>query len=264
MYDKPKISVLSTGDELLVAGDKYRLPCIYDSNRPLLKNLLASKHYTKLIDLGVASDDLNSLYHKLIDAFEQSDILITSGSVSMGEKDYLKLILKCDFDATLHFERIQIKPGMPFVFATCVYKERLKYVFALPGNPVSTFVICTLFVLPALKLMIQDATNLKNLKKYQCDRDSQTNDLMKINNAINVRLNDQNAFAKFASDGRPEFVRCLVKFNNNSNDELNQLPIAYLINEQQHSSKLLSIQGANALILIDPNHRTSQICKAIL
>lgn len=72
VYAKPKISILSTGDELLVAGNAYRLPCIYDSNRTLLKNLLASKHYTELRDLGIASDEPNSLYHKLIDAFEQS------------------------------------------------------------------------------------------------------------------------------------------------------------------------------------------------
>lgn len=72
VYEKPKISILSTGDELLVAGDAYRLPCIYDSNRTLLKNLLASKNYTALCDLGIANDELNSLYHKLLDAFEQS------------------------------------------------------------------------------------------------------------------------------------------------------------------------------------------------
>lgn len=70
VYEKPKISILSTGDELLVAGNAYRLPCIYDSNRSLLKNLLASKHYTRLYDLGIAKDEPNSLYNKIIDAFE--------------------------------------------------------------------------------------------------------------------------------------------------------------------------------------------------
>lgn len=53
----------------------------------------------------------------------------------MGEKDYLKIILQSDFDAKIHFSRVRIKPGMPFVFATCKFKERLKIVFALPGNP---------------------------------------------------------------------------------------------------------------------------------
>ena len=72
VYAKPKISILSIGDELLAAGNAYRLPCIYDSNRTLLKNLLASKHYTELRDLGIAGDEPTSLYHKLIDAFEQS------------------------------------------------------------------------------------------------------------------------------------------------------------------------------------------------
>lgn len=70
VYAKPRISILSTGDELLVAGNAYRFPCIYDSNRTLLKNLLASKHFDKLNDLGIAKDELTSLYNKLIDAFE--------------------------------------------------------------------------------------------------------------------------------------------------------------------------------------------------
>ena len=87
VYAKPKISILSTGDELLVAGNAYRLPCIYDSNRTLLKNLLASKNYTELRDLGIANDELNSLYHKLIDAFEQS------GNCFLGFKNINLLML---------------------------------------------------------------------------------------------------------------------------------------------------------------------------
>ena len=174
----------------------------------------------------------------------------------MGEKDFLKLILQADFDAKIHFSRIRIKPGMPFVFATCVYKDRPKYVFGLPGNPVSSFVICCLFVLPALRLMCQ--------ANDKCQENYQTSDglfnLLKLNDAISVKLTDPSAFAKFASDGRPEFVRCLVKFSGESDG---QPPTAHLINEQQHSSKLLSIQGANALVLIDPDHRTA-ICEAVL
>lgn len=72
VYKKPKISILSTGDELITAGNEYRLPCIYDSNRSLIKNLLASKHFKDLIDLGIADDELDSLNRKLVDAFERT------------------------------------------------------------------------------------------------------------------------------------------------------------------------------------------------
>lgn len=184
----------------------------------------------------------------------------------MGERDFLKLILQADFDAKIHFSRIRIKPGMPFVFATCVYKERTKYVFGLPGNPVSSFVICSLFVLPALKLMIQGT---EDLQRYR--NSDGFFDLLKLNDAIDVKLADPTAFAKFASDGRPEFVRCLVRFSNavdgsesSALGDAQLVPTAHLINEQQHSSKLLSIQGANALVLIDPDNRTSAVCKAVL
>ena len=176
----------------------------------------------------------------------------------MGEKDFLKLILQVDFDAKIHFSRVRIKPGMPFVFATCVYKERLKYVFGLPGNPVSSFVICSLFVLPALRLMCQ-ATDPPRLQHHR--NSDGLFDLLKLNDAIRVRLADPGAFAKFASDGRPEFVRCLIRFEDGPEASV---PTAHLINEQQHSSKLLSIQGANALVLIDPDSLSSSVCKAVL
>lgn len=175
----------------------------------------------------------------------------------MGEKDFLKLILQADFNAKIHFSRVRIKPGMPFVFATCLYKDRLKYVFGLPGNPVSSFVIASLFVLPALRLMCQANDNLANYRNSD-----ELFDLLKLNDAINVRLADSAAFARFASDGRPEFVRCLIRFNGDSTAA--DVPTAHLINEQQHSSKLLSIQGANALVLIDPDNRSSGTCKAVL
>lgn len=187
----------------------------------------------------------------------------------MGEKDFLKLVLQSDFNAQIHFSRVKIKPGMPFVFATCLYKDRLKYVFGLPGNPVSSFVIATLFVLPALKLMTQDTDDRSLLFKYIDEslstEDAIIYDLLKINHAINVRLFNDVAFKKYASDGRPEFVRCLIKFEPVSNqlDDPSR-PTAYLINEQQHSSKLLSIQGANALVLIDPDNPRPEICKAVL
>lgn len=131
---------------------------------------------------------------------------------------------------------------------------------------VSAFVICTLFVLPSLKLMIQNTTDAfsKNLSKFLSNDNDQIYDLLKLNDAINVKLNNPSEFSKFASDNRPEFVRCLIKFNGVQTELLkDELPVAYLIHEHQHSSKLLSIQGANALVLIDPDNR-SAIHKAVL
>lgn len=148
--------------------------------------------------------------------------------------------------------------------------------------------ISTLFILPALKFMIKEESSPN---KY-LSKDDRFYDLLKVNESIYVQLNREDEFSKFANDSRPEFVRCLVEFcksfNDYSDDEdkTSLLPTAYLINDEQHSSKLASIQGklidycgfefdyktvkkfvsfpgANALVLIDPDNRT-KICKAVL
>lgn len=63
----------------------------------------------------------------------EADIVITTGGVSMGEKDLLKQIIETDFDAKIHFGRINLKPGKPTTFATCHVNNCKKFIFALPG-----------------------------------------------------------------------------------------------------------------------------------
>lgn len=80
-------------------------------------------------------------------------MVITSGGVSMGEFDILKEVLIQDFNATLHFGRVNMKPGKPTTFATLVYKNSFKMLFGLPGNPASASVTCLLFVIPTLRYL---------------------------------------------------------------------------------------------------------------
>jgi len=75
------------------------------------------------------------------------DILVTTGGVSMGERDLVKPYL--ENQGSVHFGRLNMKPGKPTTFATLGGK----LVFALPGNPVSCFVTCHLFVIPAAKIL---------------------------------------------------------------------------------------------------------------
>ncbi|CAG9864792.1 unnamed protein product, partial [Phyllotreta striolata] len=71
----------------------------------------------------------------------------------MGELDMLKRVLVEDFQATIHFSRVNMKPGKYTTFATLMYNETLKIVFGLTGNPSSCAITCILFVIPALRLM---------------------------------------------------------------------------------------------------------------
>ena len=88
---------------------------------------------------------------------EKSDILITTGGTSMGPADLLKPVIEREFDGTIHFGRVTIKPGKPTTFATIPFQgsgdKISKPVFALPGNPASALVTFYVFVVPALRLM---------------------------------------------------------------------------------------------------------------
>lgn len=84
------------------------------------------------------------------EALNHVDVLITTGSVSMGDRDMLKTIIVKVFNGKIHFGRVNMKPGKPTTFATCEYNGQIKYFMCLPGNPVSATVTFHLFAVPLL------------------------------------------------------------------------------------------------------------------
>jgi molybdopterin molybdotransferase len=136
VFAAPSVAVLSTGDEL-VPFDKTPLgPQIRSSNTPMLLALLA-RYHCRAIDLGIAPDDPEQIRASIV-AGLQHDVLLISGGMSMGAHDYVPAILR-QLGADLKITKLRIKPGKPFVFAQM---PGGKFVFGLPGNPVSAFV-CT-------------------------------------------------------------------------------------------------------------------------
>ena len=79
--------------------------------------------------------------------------MVTTGGVSMGDRDLLRQVLVDKFGAEIHFARVNMKPGKPTTFATCQLDGRTRVVIGLPGNPVSASVTCHLYVLPAVRLL---------------------------------------------------------------------------------------------------------------
>lgn len=162
VYRKPKIGVLSSGNEVKDVNEQpLLLPGeIRDSNR---LSLLAAIRQQGMegIDLGIVKDDINSMESSLKQALTKVDVIISTGGVSMGEADYMKPLLEQKLNATIHFGRVHMKPGKPTTFATIPSSSSSsKLIFALPGNPVSAMVTFYLFVLPALRKM----TSLQNYK----------------------------------------------------------------------------------------------------
>ncbi|KDO33385.1 hypothetical protein SPRG_02192 [Saprolegnia parasitica CBS 223.65] len=149
VHRKPIVGVLSTGSELVDASASITGGKIRDSNRPMLLASMRAAD-TVVVDLGICSDDMDTLRTRITTVLPDIDILITSGGVSMGDHDLVKPLLQ--ELGTVHFGRIHMKPGKPTTFATIPSTSGpAKLVFALPGNPVSCLVTSCLLVAPVLR-----------------------------------------------------------------------------------------------------------------
>jgi molybdopterin molybdotransferase len=147
---RPRVGVLSTGDELVADGAPLRAGQIRDSNRPALLAQLRASGFEP-IDLGLAPDDETAI----VDAIERGaatcDALLTSGGVSMGDVDLVKVVLGKLAD--MRWMQIAIRPAKPFAFGIADRGDRAVPVFGLPGNPVSSLVSFELLARPALRQM---------------------------------------------------------------------------------------------------------------
>lgn len=150
VFPRPKVAVLSTGDELVEPGEPPGPGQIRDSNRAMLLAAIGAVG-GEPVDLGISGDTQEALEARVEQGLEQADILLTSGGVSMGDLDLVKPLL--EHAGTVHYGRVRMKPGKPVTFATADVERGRRLVFGLPGNPVSSLVTFYLFVVPALRKM---------------------------------------------------------------------------------------------------------------
>ncbi|HUL15720.1 MAG TPA: gephyrin-like molybdotransferase Glp [Terriglobales bacterium] len=143
---RPRIGILSTGDEIVSAAELPGPFQIRNSNAYSLQAQVALAGGDPIV-LGNARDDQDDQRSYMTAGHDCASLLL-SGGVSAGKYDLVELVLK-DLGAILHFDSVAIRPGKPVVFAT--YGNT--FVFGLPGNPVSTMVTFELFVLPAIDLL---------------------------------------------------------------------------------------------------------------
>jgi molybdopterin molybdotransferase len=148
---RPRVAVMATGSELVDVDQKPGRDQIRDSNNYTIAAYAALAGAT-VERLPLAIDDTEGLKKQITEAAEQSDMLVTSGGVSMGIYDFTKTALK-ELGAEIYFERVALRPGKPTVFA----RLGNTLVFGLPGNPVSVAVTFNLFARTALRAM-QGAT----------------------------------------------------------------------------------------------------------
>lgn len=142
----PRVSILSTGSEIVDVAEKPGRDQIRNSNSSMLAEF--ARNYAEVEVLPIAADDLDSLRQTIETAAASCDVLIISGGVSVGDYDFTKPALR-EMGATIFFEKVSLKPGKPTVFAR--FGDTL--IFGLPGNPVSIAVTFFVFVRRALMLL---------------------------------------------------------------------------------------------------------------
>ncbi|XP_048504321.1 molybdopterin biosynthesis protein CNX1 isoform X2 [Beta vulgaris subsp. vulgaris] len=227
VFRTPTIGVLSTGDEL-VEPTTRSLGCgqIRDSNRAMLL-AAAVEQNCSIVDLGIARDDEAELEKIMEKAFSAGiDILLTSGGVSMGDRDYVKPLL--EKRGKLHFSKVLMKPGKPLTFAEINTKPAQNananrvLAFGLPGNPVSCLVCFHLFVVPTIRCL-SGRTNSNILR-------------------VHVRLEQPLK----TDPARPEFHRAIITWK--ENDGSGNPGFVAESTGRQMSSRLLSMKSANALL----------------
>lgn len=146
VHCRPRVALLSTGNELVAAGTAPGRDQIVNSNGPMLGALFAAAG-AELVDLGIVADDASAIAAALAEA-RSADLLVTVGGASVGDHDLVLPVLERE-GATIDFWKVAIKPGKPMLSGALGDTR----VIGLPGNPVSAFVCAHLFVLPVLRRM---------------------------------------------------------------------------------------------------------------
>jgi len=210
VYEKLKIGVFSTGDELKDAGDTLSHGQIFNANGRLLESLLNDASH-EIINLGIVSDTPDAL-RSTLESSKDCDVLVSSGGVSVGDKDHVREVL--DEHGSVDLWKIAMKPGRPLTFGFTRFHQPY---FGLPGNPVSAAITALLFVKPALR-------HLQNTQTAQLPP---------------LLLECQSTLSKLP--GRVEFQRGIMSSDENGNWRVSTTGL-------QDSHVLSSLQKANCLI----------------
>ncbi len=211
VYKKPRIALLSSGDELLEVDAPLTTGKIHDSNSYALASLIENAE-ADVLRLGVAKDTRESVEGLLQKAIhEQVDLIISSAGVSVGAFDFVKEVIESK--GKLDFWRVNMRPGKPLAFG----EYRGIPFIGLPGNPVSAFVGFEVFVRPVLERLGGQLDGIRLTVKVRCGEDIE-------------------------SDGRESYLRAKIRNENG-------IPIATLTGHQG-SGNLLSLVQADALLII--------------
>lgn len=149
VYSFPTISIITTGKELVQPGSPLAMGQVYESNSLTLKIALQQLHISS-INIQWVDDDVDAMIAAVQQALQQSDLILITGGVSVGDYDYVIPALKA-CEVTTIFHKVKQRPGKPLYFG----KKEDKIVFGLPGNPSSVLSCYYQYVLPGIQSMMK-------------------------------------------------------------------------------------------------------------
>ena len=224
VWPRPRVGVISTGDELVDDGSPLQPGQIRESNRTMLLTLVADAG-CEAVDLGSVRDDEAALEAVLRDAASSCDAIVTSGGVSMGDYDVVKAVLSRIAD--MSWMQIAIRPAKPFAFGLLAATDgRSVPVFGLPGNPVSSLVSFELIARPALEVMMHTADSMSGRRR--------------VKGIIDYAVERQ-------PDGKIHFDRCVASWGADG-----RIHVARVAAQASH--QLAATALANALVEIPDGH----------
>jgi molybdopterin molybdotransferase len=219
VHPRPRVAVLATGDEVVEPETEPAIGCVRDSNRYAIITAVEEAG-GEVVWSGHCIDDPAALKQAIREGATVSDVLITSGGVSMGTHDLLKPLL--EELGEVHFGRVSFKPGKPLTFASVQNSRQhaggTTTVFGLPGFPVSSLVTFEVFVRPALR-------RLQGLKRLHRPRVT-----VEVEHPIQCSRN------------RLEYQRAVVRWQYGR--------LVASATGRQASSRLMNMVGANGLLEI--------------
>jgi molybdopterin molybdotransferase len=211
VFRRPRVALFSSGDELVPPGQALKPGQIYDSNSFMLAAIL-EREGAQVIRLGNAPDDPDQIELLLSKAItQQVDLIVTSAGVSVGAFDFVRQVIEAK--GSLDFWKVNMRPGKPLAFGSFSGIPLI----SLPGNPVSAFVGCRVFVIPVMRKLSGREQVLSPRRKAVIDQ-------------------------PIESDGRESYLRAIVQ---NQGGKL-----AAILTGHQGSGNLFSLVQANALLIV--------------
>ena len=169
VFQKPKVGIVVTGNELTKPGEPLEYGKVYESNGIMLATALKEAYFEN-VALYEVNDDFENTKNKLAEALSANDVVLVSGGISVGDYDFVARALK-ELEVETLFYKVNQKPGKP-LFAG---KTKDKIVFALPGNPAAALTCFYVYVLPTLTILSGKATNYNQTVRKTISHDFSVN-----------------------------------------------------------------------------------------